>query len=113
MITIWHNPRCSKSREALRLLEAQGAELTVRRYLEAPPSAEELQSAQAALGRPPAEMIRKGEKTFRELGLSLQDAPERLLQAMADHPILIERPVVFGPRGAVIARPPERALEVL
>ena len=113
MITIWHNPRCSKSRQALALLEATGQPLNVRRYLEDAPGLDELRSAQAALGVPAVQMVRVKEVLFRDLGLSRDDGDDTLLQALANHPKLIERPVVFGPRGAVIARPPERVAEVL
>lgn len=112
MITLWHNPRCSKSRAALALLEDSGAEVAVRRYLEDAPSEDELRAAQAALGLPVVEMMRQKDALFRDLALKEAD-DAALLAAMAVHPALIERPVVFGPKQAVIARPPERALEVM
>ena len=113
MIEIWHNPRCSKSRAALTLLEERGADITIRRYLDDPPSLDELRAAQAALGLPAAGMIRAGEALFRELGHSKSDPDEVLLAAMAAHPRLIERPVVFANGRAVIGRPPERVLALL
>ncbi|SFT81290.1 arsenate reductase (glutaredoxin) [Sedimentitalea nanhaiensis] len=114
MIEFWHNPRCSKSRQALTLLQARGIEIRERRYLEEAPSLEELASVRAALGQPPAvDMMRVGEKLFRELGLSKTDDDATLMQAMADHPILIERPLAISGRRAVIGRPPERVLELL
>lgn len=112
MITLWHNPRCSKSRAALALLEDSGAELTVRRYTDDALSENELRAAQAALGLPVVEMMRQKDTLFRDLALKEAD-DATLLAAMVAHPALIERPVVFGPKHAVIARPPERALEVL
>lgn len=112
MTTIWHNPRCSKSRQTLALLEGRGDAVKVRRYLEDAPSLEELRAAQALLGLPAIEMMRTGEAEFKALGLSRDDADEALLAAMAAHPRLIERPVVFAANRAVIARPPERALEL-
>ena len=113
MITIWHNPRCSKSREALALLEDAGVTLEVRPYLEEPPTVAELLELQAKLDLPAIAMMRTKEALFRELGLKKDMAEARLIDAMAAHPRLIERAVVInGPR-AVIARPPERALDVL
>ncbi len=114
MIEIWHNPRCSKSRQALALLRDRDVDIQERRYLEDAPSRAELTRARAALGNPPAiEMMRRGEKLFRELGLGKTDDDATLMQAMADHPILIERPLaISGPR-AVIGRPPERVLDLL
>lgn len=113
MTTIWHNPRCSKSRQALALLEERGAEITIRRYLDEPPTLAELQDAQSKLALPAIDMIRTGEAVFKEMGLSKSDPDETLLKAMAEAPKLIERPVIFSGEKAVIARPPEKALEVL
>ncbi|MEP3333720.1 arsenate reductase (glutaredoxin) [Sedimentitalea sp.] len=114
MIDIWHNPRCTKSRQAVALLSQSGATFRERRYLEDVPTLQELRHAHAALGRPPViEMIRTDEKLFRELGLSNTDDEDALLQAMAEHPILIERPLAVSGRQAVIGRPPERILELL
>lgn len=114
MIDIWHNPRCSKSRQAVALLTESGAAFRERRYLDDCPTLDELKQAQAALGGPPViEMMRTGEKLFRELGLSKTDDDDALLQAMAEHPILIERPLAISGRRAVIGRPPERVLELL
>lgn len=112
-VTVWHNPRCSKSRGALALLEERGAEITVRRYLDDPPSREELEELLDKLGTgDPRELVRTGEKAYREEGLRDADRGG-LLDAMATHPILIERPVVIRGDRAVIGRPPERALELL
>ena len=114
MIEYWHNPRCSKSREGLKLLEDRGAEITLRPYLDEPPTAEELAAARAALGNPPAiEMMRPKEKLFRELGLSKNDGDAKLMAAMAEHPKLIERPLAISGTRAVIGRPPEKLLELL
>lgn len=114
MIELWHNPRCSKSRQALALLTESGATFSERRYLDDVPTLQELKHAHAALGRPPVvEMMRTGEKLFRELGLSKTDDDDALLQAMAEHSILIERPLAISDRRAVIGRPPERVLELL
>ena len=88
MIEYWHNPRCSKSREGLALLESKGAEVTVRRYLEVAPTLAELTAAWNALGKPPViEMMRPKEAAFREAGLTKDVSDATLLQAMADHPV--------------------------
>jgi arsenate reductase len=113
MITIWHNPRCSKSRQALALLEGRGKEVQVRRYLEDAPSVEELRLTRDTLGLRAIEMMRTGEALFRELGLSKSDDDEALIAAMAENPKLIERPVVFANGQARIGRPPEAVLEIL
>ncbi len=114
MIEFWHNPRCSKSRQALALLQERDAELTIRNYLTDPPTDSQLRQLQKALGDPPLlTMMRKGEKRFKELGLHKDSAEQDLLAAMAANPILIERPVaILGPRAA-IGRPPERVLDLL
>jgi arsenate reductase (glutaredoxin) len=107
VITIWHNPRCSKSRQTLALIETAGAEVSVRRYLDSPPTLAELESAATALGLRPIEMIRTGEARFKELGLTRDSDDMTLMKAMAENPILIERPIVFKGAKAVIGRPPE------
>ncbi|MCA0941185.1 arsenate reductase (glutaredoxin) [Salipiger pacificus] len=110
---LWHNPRCSKSREALALLQENGARPEVRRYLEDAPTYDELKAAQAALGVPVIEMVRSKDAEFKAAGLSRDSDDETLLRALAETPKLIERPVaIFGAR-AVIGRPPERVLELL
>lgn len=112
-VTLWHNPRCSKSREALALLQARGVTVTERRYLDDVPTLEDLRQAQARLGLSVLEMMRTKEAAFRARGLTRDSADEVLLQAMAEEPKLIERPVAFSDKGAVIGRPPERVLEIL
>ncbi len=113
MIEYWHNPRCSKSRTGLALLEERGAEVQVRKYLEDAPSDEELRAAQALLGVSAVQMMRTGEKRFKELGLS-KDAPDaELIKAMAENPILIERPLAIAGDKAAIGRPPENLLDLL
>lgn len=113
MITIWHNPRCSKSRQTLALLEERGLDVTVRKYLEDVPSASELREAQEMLGVDVVAMMRVKEKAFKELGLNKDDAEEALIAAMAAHPVLIERPVVFANGKAALGRPPENVLAIL
>lgn len=113
-VTIWHNPRCSKSRETLKLIEAQGITPQIRLYLEDVPSMTELRSALEKLQISAAELVRKQEEVFKSLGLNNAGADEdMLLAAMVEHPKLIERPVVFSPKGAVLGRPPENVLEIL
>ncbi|MEX3316840.1 arsenate reductase (glutaredoxin) [Sulfitobacter sp. PS-8MA] len=107
MITLWHNPRCSKSRQTLALIEAAGVSVTLRRYLEDAPSREEIIAAREALGVPAIEMVRTGEAAFKELGLTKDSPEDAFLDAMAAHPILIERPIAFRDSRAVIGRPPE------
>ena len=114
MIEIWHNPRCSKSRQALALLTERGADVALRLYLKDAPDAAELATTRAAMGWPAViDMMRPGEKTFAELGLSKSDDDATLLAAMAAHPILIERPVAIAGNRAVIGRPPEAVLDLL
>ena len=117
MIRYWHNPRCSKSRAGLALLESRGITPEVRLYLQDPPSLAELQALHAALGGSVIEMMRTGEKVFKELGLSKGSPAADLLMAMQAHPILIERPIAIKQDGdaieqAVIGRPTE-ALDAL
>ena len=113
MITIWHNPRCSKSRQVLALLEDRDEEVQVRRYLDDVPSIEELRLTRDTLGLRTIEMMRTGESVFRDLGLSESTDDEGLLKAMATTPKLIERPVVFANGQARIGRPPQAVLEIL
>ena len=113
--TIYHNPRCSKSRQTLALLREKGVEPEVVEYLKEPPSLETLQEIQGKLGKEPLEWIRNGEKVFKELGLSKKDGRpvDEWLQLMADNPILIERPIVVSGGKAVLGRPPENVLGFL
>jgi arsenate reductase (glutaredoxin) len=113
-ITIFHNPRCSKSRAALALLQERGAEPRIRLYLEDPPDAAELRSILKKLGIPARSLLRKGEAEYREQGLDDASLSEdRLIGAMAATPRLIERPIVIAGRRAAIGRPPEAVLEIL
>jgi len=113
-LTLFHNPRCSKSRGALELLEARGLAPTIVRYLETPPSAAELQALLGKLGIGARQLLRTGEDEYKALGLDdpqLSDA--QLVEAMAAHPKLIERPILVAGDKAVIGRPPEKVLEIL
>ncbi|TAK39891.1 MAG: arsenate reductase (glutaredoxin) [Lysobacteraceae bacterium] len=112
--TLYHNTRCSKSRGALELLQSRGIEPDVVYYLETPPSPARLRELLRMLGLPARELLRKGEDEYRELGLDDPSLSEdALIEAMAKHPKLIERPVFVNGGKAVIGRPPERVLEIL
>ena len=111
--TLWHNPRCSKSREALALLEsAPGVTLEIVEYLKTPPSRATLAETYARAGLDPHEAYRKGEPLAKELGLA-DASDETVLDAMAKHPILIERPLAITEKGVRIGRPPEKLREIL
>lgn len=112
MITIWHNPRCSKSRQALALVEEKG-DVKERRYLDDAPTLTELMDVQSLLGVSAIEMMRTKEALFKELGLSKTDDDATLLAAMAQNPKLIERPIVIANGKAAIGRPPEAVLNIL
>ena len=112
-VVIWHNPGCSKSRQALALLEERGYAPTVRQYLKDPPSEDELRAVLRELGfEDPRALVRTKEKEYEELG-GAQLEGDALVRAMAEHPRLIERPVVITKKGARIGRPTEAILEVL
>jgi arsenate reductase (glutaredoxin) len=108
-----HNPRCSKSRAALELVRGAGVELPVREYLREPLSIDELRNIVQLLGVRPIDIVRRGEPQFRELGLGEDTSDEKVLRAMAEHPILIERPIVVRGGRAVVGRPPESVRELL
>jgi len=109
MTTIWHNPRCSKSRQTLALLEENGHSPTIRLYLKDTPTKAEIEAVLAQLGLSPSDLLRKGEKLYKELQLS--DASEdQILASMAEHPVLIERPIVLHNGRAAVGRPPEQVL---
>ena len=113
-VTIWHNPRCSKSRQALALLENQGVELDVVLYLEKPPSRREITRVLKLLAMNPRDIIRKREPEYKDLGLDDSNMTKtELVGAMAENPKLIERPVIIREDQAVVGRPPELALKLL
>ena len=114
MIEYWHNPRCSKSRAGLEMLQKRDVEVSVRRYLNDAPDEERIKAVWQALGEPPViDMMRPGEKLFRELGLDKTTKDDTLFAAMAEHPILIERPIAISGTRAVIGRPTEAILDLL
>lgn len=100
-----HNPQCATSRTAKELLDARGVDVTVRRYLDEPLSLDELRILKAKLGRPPAEWIRWKEAVAAETGITPDDPPMTLLRAIAEHPRLLERPILIGPETAAVGRP--------
>ncbi len=111
-VTIYHNPRCSKSRETLALIQGRGIDPVVVEYLKTPPSAEELARILTLLGKRPRDILRR--KEAAEAGLDpagLSDAD--LIRAMAAHPAVIERPIVVAGNKAALGRPPESVLEIL
>ena len=113
MITIWHNPRCSKSRQTLALLEDRGITPDILRYLDDAPSEADIRAMLAALGLRAIDMMRPGEAVFTEMGLAKSDDDDTLIAAMAREPRLIERPIVQNGDRAAIGRPPEAVLDIL
>ena len=113
-VTIYHNPQCSNSRNALAAIRAAGLEPRVVAYLEAPPAREELVRMLAAAGLRPCEVMRTKESLYNELGLDAADASdEALIDAMLAHPVLMNRPFVVTPKGVRLCRPPETVHEIL
>lgn len=113
-LTFYHNPRCSKSRGALDLLQENGIEPEIVRYLDDPPDADTLRALVRKLGVRPRELLRTGEDEYRSLGLADESVgDDAIIEAMAAHPRLIERPVLVRGDRAVIGRPPERVLELI
>lgn len=112
-VTIYHNPRCGKSRNTLAILEEKGIAPTIVEYLKTPPTKEELRAIVKKLGIGPQALVRKGEDLYKEkfAGKALSD--EQWLDVLAKNPILIERPIVVRGGRAVIGRPPEKVLEIL
>ena len=113
-VTIYHNPRCSKSRQTLKLLQDRGIEPRIVEYLRTPPDAETLRHLIAMLGLSPRELLRRKEAPYKELGLAdPHKSDEEIIEALAAHPVLIERPIVVKGKRAALGRPPEQVLEIL
>ena len=112
-LVLLHNPRCSKSRAAHALLVERGVAFGERRYLEDPLSRAELGELRKRLGRPASEWVRRGEGAYAEAGLAADSGEAAILDAMASHPILIERPILVRGARAVVGRPPEDILRLL
>ena len=110
-VTIYHNPRCTKSRQTLALLRDQGIQPNVVEYLKTPPDEKTLGKLVKLLGIEPHELIRK--KEYRALDLPQTDNPDEIIVRMATHPQIIERPIVIAGKKACLGRPPENVLEIL
>ena len=113
-ISIYHNPRCSKSRQTLALLEQQGVKPEIIEYLKTPPTPDVLNTVLNQLGINARDLLRKGEAAYKELNLADKTLTnQQLIQAMCEHPKLIERPIVIHNNKAKIGRPPEAVLEII
>jgi len=113
-VKIYHNPRCSKSRQALELLRAQGVEPEIVEYLKTPPDHQTLDRLLTTLGMQPRDLMRKKEKEYQAAGLADPGLTRyRLIDAMIEHPKLIERPIVVKGKKVALGRPPERILDIL
>ena len=112
-LTIYHNPRCSKSRQTLEILRQNGREPVIVEYLKTPPYAAALKDLLSRLRLTARDVLRTGEALYRELELAGETSEDKLIAAIAAHPILLERPIVVSGKRAVIGRPPEKVLELL
>ena len=106
-VTIWHNPKCSKSRAAMEILEENNCEADIVKYLETTPTKDEITTALTMLGMNPRELMRTKEDIYSELNLASEDDYDKLVDAMVENPKLIERPVIFKGNQAIIGRPTE------
>ena len=111
-ITFYHNPRCSKSRAALSLLKEWQLDIKIIEYLKTPPDSSTLHKILEKLGGSAAQLVRTSEKEYQTLNLAQADQ-DRLIEAIVEHPNLMQRPIIVSEDGAVIGRPPERALTIL
>jgi arsenate reductase (glutaredoxin) len=113
-VTIWHNPKCATSRKVLDMIRAMGIEPRVVDYVKTPPSAPEIKTVLKEMRLKPRDLLRRRGTPYEQLGLGDQKLPDTaLIAAMAEHPILIERPVVRTRKGTRLCRPPERVKEIL
>lgn len=112
-LILWHNPRCSKSRQTLALLDKNGVSPKLRIYMQDPPNEGEIRAVLAKFDGSAFEMMRPTEAAFKEAGLSAQSDEETLIKAMASNPTLIERPILITDTKAEIGRPPEAVLAIL
>lgn len=113
MTTLYHNPRCSNSREALRLLEETGETIEVVKYLENPPTRRELLQIIELLKIKPIELVRTKEQLWKENFKGKELSDEQVVEAMVNFPILIERPIAINGTHAIVGRPPIKVLEIL
>jgi len=109
---IWHNPRCSKSRQTLALLQENGVEPEILLYKDTPPSADDIRAALKELNLSARDLIRQKDAAFKELNLPSDASEDALIEAMANHPAIIERPVVRHGGKAALGRPPESVLDL-
>ena len=112
-LTIYHNPRCSKSRETLELLKNSDAEITIVDYLKRPPTYAQLKDILMKLNMKPEDIIRKGEPIYKQKFAGKKFGPEEWIKIMTEYPMLIERPIIVRKNKAVLGRPPENVLELL
>jgi arsenate reductase len=113
-VKIFHNPRCSKSRQTMQLIEEKGVSVNIVEYLKTPPDFAELDGILQMLGCEPRELMRKHESPYKEMNLHDESVGrDALIQAMVDNPILIERPIVIKDGRAILGRPPEKVLELI
>ncbi len=111
--TLWFNPRCSKCQRALELLRERGIEPELRRYLEEPPTAAEIEELLRKLGLPPHAVVRSKEDEYQALRLSERTPRGEMIQALALHPRILERPILVQGNRAIVGRPPERVLDLV
>jgi arsenate reductase len=112
-ITIWHNPRCSKSREALKILEENNADIEIFKYLTKEITQQQIKDLLKMLGIKPRELMRTKESIYKELDLKNENDEQKLIEAMVKYPKLIQRAIVIKNNKAIIARPPEIVKEIL
>ena len=113
-VTIFHNPRCSKSRQTLSLIQEKNIDINIIEYLKTPPDISQLKQILKKLGYEPRQLMRKSEQIYKDLDLGNENkTAEDLVIAMAQNPILIERPIVLSGEKAAIGRPPESVLNIL
>lgn len=113
-VTIYHNPKCSKSRQTLQILKDKGVEPNIVEYLKTPPSKSKMKDLLKGLGMEPRDAMRKKEAPYKELDLADEGkSKDDLIAAMIENPILIERPIVESPKGVRIGRPPESVEDIL
>ena len=112
-VTIYHNPRCSKSRQTLALIQEKGIEPEIIEYLKSPPSEAELDQILSMLGIQPEVLLRKGEEEFKDYFMGKDLSRAEIIRLMVQHPKVIERPIVINGGKAIIGRPPESVLDIL
>ena len=113
MVKIWHNPRCSKSRASLEVLENSSQEITIYRYLDELPSEEDVKEILTKLGISAKELMRKDESIYKELNIKDLDNEDKLIKLLCEYPRLIQRPIIIKGDKAVIGRPIEKTIELL